>query len=132
MLKNWFFDDIWFFQGNIHLRSKLFPVYKICLIYDPNVSEQSIETYGALEFKAINQQYCPIHLEERTYSVFRLEVSELKSKLPKNLLPMCETSAHLSDLDDKLHEYCVKVQNKVAELHKVCQKNKALLKEENG
>lgn len=132
MLKNWTFDDIWFFQGNIHLRNKLLPFYKVCLIYDPNTADHIVDTYGALKFKKINQQYCPVHLKERTYPVFRLKVQELKSKLPKNLLPMCETSLHLSEFDDKLNTYCIKVEEKIAELHKICRKTKALIKEENG
>lgn len=132
MLKNWRFDDIWFFQGNIHLRNNLMPVFKVCLIYDPNTTEQSIDVYGALKFTKINRQFCPKHLSQRNYSVFLLEVQELKSKLPSNLLSLCETSAYLSDFDHKMNEYCVKAQNKVNELHRICRKVNALIKEENG
>lgn len=132
MLKNWIFDDIWFFQGNIHLRNKLSPFYKVCFIYDPSATDQSVDTCGALKFKKINQQYCPVHLKERTYPVFRLEVQELKSKLPKNLLSMCETSANLCEFDDKLNGFCERAHKKVDELHSICRKTKALIKEENG
>lgn len=104
MLKNWTFDDIWFFQGNIHLRNNLMPVFKVCLIYDPNTTEKSVETYGALKFMKINRQFCPKHLEHRKYAVFLLEVQELKSKLPSNLLSLCKTSAYLSEFDDKMNE----------------------------
>ncbi|XP_055308896.1 uncharacterized protein LOC129572816 [Sitodiplosis mosellana] len=132
MLKNWTFDDIWFFQGNIHLRNNLMHVFKVCLIYDPNTTENSVEMYGALKFTKINRQFCPKHMSQRTYAPFLLEVQELNSKLPSNLLPLCETSAYLSEFDDKMNEYCVKAQNKVKEIHQICRKVNALIKEENG
>lgn len=132
MLNNWIFDDIWFFQGNIHLRNKLVPAFKVCLMYDPNLTEESVQTYGALRFQKINRQYCRKHLEQRTYSVFRLKLQELENRLPKNLLPMCETSAYLSEFDEKLNGYCVTVENTVKELQQLCKKRNAVIKEENG
>lgn len=108
------------------------PVFKVCLIYDPNTAERNIETSGAIKFSKINRQFCPIHMKERDYPVFRLEVQELKSKLPSNLLPLCETSFHLSDFDEKLNEYCTKVQHKINEIQEMCRKTHALIKEENG
>lgn len=132
MLKNWTFDDIWFFQGNIHLRNNLMPALKVCLIYDPNTTQNSVEIYGALKFTKIIRQFCPKHLEHRKYAVFLLEVQELKSKLPSNLLALCETSASLTEFDDTMNDYCVKAHKKVKELHKICRKFNALIKEENG
>lgn len=131
-LKNWTFDDIWFFQGNVHLRNKEMPVFKVCLIYDPDAVENNVEMYGALKFTKINRQFCRIHLSKRDYAVFQLEVQELKSHLPSNLLQFCETSAYLSDFDEKLHDYCIKIKNKVEQLHNICRKTNALIKEENG
>ncbi|XP_031639507.1 uncharacterized protein LOC116351524 [Contarinia nasturtii] len=132
MLKNWTFDDIWFFNGNIHLRNNSMPAFKVCLIYDPNSADKCIETYGALKFGKINRQFCPIHMKERDFPVFRMEVQELKSKLPSNLLPLCETSSHLSDFDEKMNEYCVKAQTKVNEIQQLCRETQALIKEEKG
>lgn len=71
-------------------------------------------------------------MNHRSYAPFLLEVQELKSKLPSNLLPLCSTSAHLSEFDDKMNEYCTKAMNKVKELHAICEKSNALIKEENG
>lgn len=131
MLTNWTFDDIWFFQGNIHLRNNQMPVFKVCLIYDPNTNENSVEMYGGLKFTKIIRQFCPKHMNNRSYAPFLLEVQELKSKLPSNLLPLCSTSAYLSEFDDKMNEYCSKAMKKVKELHEICQKSNALIKEEN-
>lgn len=132
MLTNWKFDDIWFFQGNIHLRNIQMPAFKVCLIYDPATTEKSVEMYGALKFSKINRQFCPNHMNERSYSVFHLEVQELKAKLPTSLLSLCETSAYLTDFDDKMNEYCVNAQNKVKKIHEICRKTNAQIKEEYG
>lgn len=108
------------------------PAFKVCLIYDPNMVGKCVNTYGTLKFSKINHQFCPIHLKRRTYAVFKLEMLELSSKLPKNLLPLCETSSQLSNFDDRLNEYCINAQNKVKKLHELCRKMKAVIKEENG
>lgn len=108
------------------------PVFKVCLIYDPNTAYEESEKYGVIRIHKIIHQFCNVHLKERNYPPFLLEVQELKSKLPKNLLPMCESSSMLSEFDVKLNEYCINAQTKVATLKEICNKNKALLKEENG
>lgn len=108
------------------------PVFKVCLVYDPDTAYGECEKYGMIKFIRIIPDFCEVHLRERNYAPFLLEVQELRSKLPKNLLPMCETSSSLSNIDDKLHEYCVKALNQVAEIKAVCKKTKALIKSENG
>lgn len=132
MLKNWTFDDVWYFQGNIHLRNKEMPAFKVCLIYDPNEVEKNVEMYGAIKFTKITTQFCPIHLSQRESAKFKLEVQELKSHVPTNLLPFCETSAFLSEFDEKLHELCTKIKRKTEQLRDICKKTMALIKEENG
>lgn len=131
-MNNWTFDDVWYFQGNIRLCNDRMPVFKVCLVYDPEVAPEECEKYGVIRFKKILPLFCEVHLKERHYPPFLLEVQELRSKLPKNLLPMCETSSNVSNIDDKLNEYCVKAQNKVAEIKAICKKTKALVKAEDG
>lgn len=131
-LNNWTFDDVWYFMGNIHLRSNQMPAFKVCLVYDPEMADADAEKYGVIRITKIIPQFCKTHLSERNHPEFLLEIKELQSKLPKNLLPMCETSSNLSEFDEKLHEYCVHAQNKVKEVKEMCKKSNALIKEENG
>lgn len=60
-----------------------------------------------------------------------LMMRELQSKLPKDLLRMCETSADLSRFDDELHSYVASAHNKVKGLEKLCPRHGAwIIKEE--
>lgn len=131
-LINWTFEDVWYFQGNIHLRNIRMPVFKVCLVYDPEMAYEDSEKYGVIRMKKIIPQFCSTHLSERGHPEFLLEVLELKSKLPTNLLPMCETSSNLSDFDEKLDELCINAQNMAKMVQEICKKSNALLKQEDG
>lgn len=108
------------------------PAFKVCLIYDPDKVQKSVNTYGTLKFMKINHQFCKKHLASRGYAIFKLEMRELISKLPKNLLSLCETTTQLSNFDDRLNEYCINAQKKVNELKEICTKSNAFVREENG
>lgn len=108
------------------------PVFTVCLVYDQEMAYEDAEKYGVIRIKKIIPQFCSTHLSERNHPEFLLQVLELKSKLPKVLLPLCETSSNLSEFDEKLHEFCVDAQNAVKIVKEMCQKSNALIKEENG
>lgn len=119
-------------MGNIHLRNDQMSVFKVCLTYDPKTVDEQVKQYGGIRFLNVYTNFCREHLSVRDYPPFLLEIKELKSKLPRNLLPLCPTSFHLSEFDEKLNEYCAKAQNKVKQLQILCDKKSAFIKEENG
>lgn len=96
------------------------------------MAQSDCDVYGMLRFKKIIPQFCKFHINERNYAPFKLQVQELKSKLPRTLLPMCETTTKLSEFDENMHEYCVSAQHKVNDLLIFCREMNALIKEENG
>lgn len=103
------------------------------MVYDPDEVEKHSESYGAIQFDYIVYDFCKEQLKVRHKNpIFLLEVQELKSKLPRDLTPMCKSSTNLSEFDEKLHGYCVQARNKVKKLKEIWRKNKALIKEENG
>lgn len=96
------------------------------------MAQSDCDLYGMMRFKKIIPQFCKLHVKERNYAAFKLQVQELNSKLPSHLLPMCETTTKLSEFDEKMHDYCVNAQNKVNDLLVFCRELNALIKEENG
>lgn len=107
-------------------------VFRVCLVYDPDVVEKQIESYGAIQFDHIEYDFCKEQLAVRCDPIFSLQIRELKSKLPQDLSPMCKSSTNLSDFDEKMHGYCVRARQKVKKLKQIWRKHKALIKEEEG
>lgn len=106
--------------------------FRVCLVYDEEKVEKHAESYGAVQFDHIEYEFCKEQLKERRDPIFLLQIRELKSKLPRDLSPMCKTSTNLSEFDEKLHGYCVRARQKVSRLKQIWRKNKALIKEEDG
>lgn len=132
-LKHWTFDDTWYFLGNIHLVSNEMIAFQVCLIYDADNVERHVDSYGAVRFDRIEYEFCKEQMKVRRGNpIFLLEMHELKSKLPRDLTPMCKSSTNLSKFDEKLHGYCVRARQKVNQLKELWRKNKALIKEEDG
>lgn len=131
-LNHWTFNDLWYFRGNIHLHSKEMLAFRVCLVFDEKEVEKHAESYGAIQFNRIVYEFSKEQLKVRHCPILLLQIRELKSKLPRDLLPMCKTSTNLSEFDEKLHGYCVRARQKVKQLKKIWRKTKALIKEENG
>lgn len=106
--------------------------FRVCLVYDSDEVEMHGESYGAIQFDHIEYEFCKEQLSVRRDPIFSLQIRELKSKLPRDLTPMCKTSTNLSEFDEKLHGYCVRARQKVKRLKQIWRKNKALIKEEDG
>lgn len=115
------------------MRNKLFGKFAITIIYD-NTNEKidrDVSLYGALQFSKIvwridkppNPEWHVLHEQ--------LKIQDLRKYLPKDLIGMCRTSAHLSAFDEKLHEYCVKAEEKVTTVRDICKRNNARLLMEN-
>lgn len=132
-LKHWDFEEEWYFQGNIYLRNKIMPEFKVVLLYDEDNNSilDNLNQYEALKFIKIMPQFCPYHLERKS-PLMHLSIQELKSKLPKNLLSLCVTSTELSDFDEKLNNFCADAYEKAKYIHDLCNRHRALLKMENG
>lgn len=131
-LENWDFDDLWYFRGNIHLRNKLTPVFKIVILYDGDIKEidRHVEIYDAIKFKKVVYRLCHLYMERDWYQT-HLIAREITSKIPRNLTSLCPTSADLSSFDHRMHAYCEAAYNKVIELEKLCAKSHALIEKEN-
>lgn len=106
--------------------------FRVCLVYDENDVEKHAESYGAIQFDHIEYEFCKEQLASRDDPIFLLQIQELKSKLPRDLTPMCKTSTNLSEFDEKLHGYCVRARQKVKRLKQIWRKSKAVIKEEDG
>lgn len=106
--------------------------FQVYLVYDQHKIEKHVESYGAIRFDHIEYDFCKEQLSVRRDSpIFQLEVRELKSKLPRDLTPMCKFSTNLSEFDEKLHGYVVRARKKVKQLKEIWRKNKALIKKED-
>lgn len=106
--------------------------FRVCLVYDSDEIKKHVELYGAIRFDHIEYEFCKEQLSVRTCPIFLLQIQELKSKLPRDLSPMCKYSTNLSEFDEKLHGYVKRARQKVKQLKQIWRKNRALIKEEDG
>lgn len=126
-------DDLWFFDGNICILSETVPLLVVNIIYDNNNAtiDKNCELYGDLQFSKITSRF-NTGREEWVGAYQQLLMQETRSKLPTNLITMCRSSAHLSEFDENLNEYCLKACQKAKNVVDLCNRYHASLKVENG
>lgn len=93
--------------------------------------EHDLDTNGAMKFGNIMHQLCPLFVKLES-PLMHLKVQEIRLNLPGNLLLMCETSRDLSAFIERMDGLVAAAIQKIDKFYEFCNKNRALLKMEDG